>query len=124
MGGRCTWPMPRRQAPRGALPSCTSPATPSLPAPPKGTSRRTPSSPSTGTAGQRRTVNGWFGRRIPAAAIVRISLVLGFPVTDGNSFIAGLERKLAAGTAVPCPVDEIRTPIDVVTLLPPVLELC
>ncbi len=30
----------------------------------------------------------------PAAAIVRISLVLGFPITDGSSFIAGLEKKL------------------------------
>jgi len=60
----------------------------------------------------------------PDAAIVRISLVLGFPVTDGNSFLASLEKKLAAGTAVPCPVDEIRTPIDVLTLSAAVLELC
>jgi dTDP-4-dehydrorhamnose reductase len=60
----------------------------------------------------------------PGAAIVRISLVLGFPVTDGNSFIAGLEKKLAARTAVPCPEDEIRTPIDVLTLSAAVLELC
>jgi dTDP-4-dehydrorhamnose reductase len=60
----------------------------------------------------------------PGAAIARISLVLGFPVTVGNSFIAGLERKLAAGTVVPCPIDEIRTPIDVQTLAAAVLELC
>ncbi|MCX7029694.1 MAG: sugar nucleotide-binding protein [Spirochaetes bacterium] len=60
----------------------------------------------------------------PGAAIVRISLVLGFPVTDGNSFIAALAKKLAAGTVVPCPVDEIRTPIDVLTLSAAVLELC
>jgi dTDP-4-dehydrorhamnose reductase len=60
----------------------------------------------------------------PDAAIVRISLVLGFPITDGNSFLAGLEKKLAAATVVPCPVDEIRTPIDVVTLSAAVLELC
>jgi len=60
----------------------------------------------------------------PDAAVVRISLVLGFPVTDGNSFLAGLETKLAAGTVVPCPVDEIRTPIDVLTLSAAVLELC
>ena len=60
----------------------------------------------------------------PGAAIVRISLVLGFPVTDGNSFLAGLEKKLAAGVSVPCPVDEIRTPIDVLTLSAAVLELC
>ncbi len=68
----------------------------------------------------------------PSAAIVRISLVLGFPVTvgaaarpgDGNSFLAGLEKKLAAGQAVPSPADEIRTPIDVLTLAAAVLELC
>jgi dTDP-4-dehydrorhamnose reductase len=60
----------------------------------------------------------------PGAAIVRISLVLGFPVTDGNSFLAALEKKLAAGAVVPCPVDEIRTPIDVRTLSTAVLELC
>jgi dTDP-4-dehydrorhamnose reductase len=60
----------------------------------------------------------------PRAAVVRISLVLGFPVTSGNSFIASLEKKLAAGAAVPCPVHEIRTPIDVLTLSAAVLELC
>ncbi len=77
----------------------------------------------------------WYGRTkadgekavqatCPDAVIVRISLVLGFPVTDGNSFLAGLEQKLAAGTTVPCPADEIRTPIDVGTLCSCVLELC
>jgi dTDP-4-dehydrorhamnose reductase len=60
----------------------------------------------------------------PAAAIVRISLVLGFPVADGNSFLAGLEKKLAAGQLVPSPAEEIRTPIDVLTLSAAVLELC
>ncbi len=60
----------------------------------------------------------------PTAAIVRISLVLGFPVTDGNSFLAGLEKKLKAGQAVPSPAEEIRTPIDVLTLSAAVLELC
>jgi dTDP-4-dehydrorhamnose reductase len=77
----------------------------------------------------------WYGRTkadgeqavreaCPGAVIVRISLVLGFPVTDGNSFLAGLEQKLAGGNVVPCPVDEIRTPIDVLTLCACVLELC
>jgi dTDP-4-dehydrorhamnose reductase len=77
----------------------------------------------------------WYGRTkadgeravqgaCPDAVIVRISLVLGFPVTDGNSFLAGLEQKLAAGLTVPCPVDEIRTPIDASTLAACVLELC
>ena len=77
----------------------------------------------------------WYGRTkadgeqavrgaCPGAVIVRISLVLGFPVTDGNSFLAGLEQKLAAGSVVPCPTEEIRTPIDVLTLCACVLELC
>ena len=77
----------------------------------------------------------WYGRTkadgeravrdaCPGAVIVRISLVLGFPVTDGNSFLAGLELKLAAGAVVPCPTEEIRTPIDVLTLCACVLELC
>jgi dTDP-4-dehydrorhamnose reductase len=77
----------------------------------------------------------WYGRTkadgeqavrgaCPGAVIVRISLVLGFPVTDGNSFLAGLEQKLAAGATVPCPTEEIRTPIDVLTLCACVLELC
>jgi dTDP-4-dehydrorhamnose reductase len=56
--------------------------------------------------------------------VVRLSLVLGFPVTGaGNSFLAGLEAKLREGREVPCPADEIRTPIDVVTLSECVLEL-
>lgn len=77
----------------------------------------------------------WYGRTkadgeravrsaCPGAVVVRISLVLGFPVTDGNSFLAGLEMKLDAGTMVPCPAEEIRTPIDVLTLCSCVLELC
>jgi dTDP-4-dehydrorhamnose reductase len=77
----------------------------------------------------------WYGRTkadgeqavraaCPGAVVVRISLVLGFPVTDGNSFLAGLAAKLAAGAAVTCPTEEIRTPIDVLTLCSCVLELC
>jgi len=77
----------------------------------------------------------WYGRTkaegeravsgaCTGAVIVRISLVLGFPVTDGNSFLAGLEQKLTKGVAVACPTDEIRTPIDVLTLCSCVLELC
>lgn len=59
----------------------------------------------------------------PDAVIIRISLVLGFPVTSGNSFVAALEQKLAEGGEVPCPTDEVRTPIDVLTLSESVLEL-
>jgi dTDP-4-dehydrorhamnose reductase len=59
----------------------------------------------------------------PSAVVIRISLVLGFPVTGGNSFYAALESKLAAGASVSCPVDELRTPIDVLTLAECVMEL-
>ena len=59
----------------------------------------------------------------PRAGIVRLSLVLGFPVTEGNSFFAGLEAKLRAGQEVVAPADEIRTPVDVLTLTDCVLEL-
>ena len=57
------------------------------------------------------------------AVVVRISWVLGFPITAGNSFLAGLADKLAAGKEVYCPQDEIRTPVDVHTLCQCVLEL-
>ena len=60
----------------------------------------------------------------PSAAIIRISLVLGFPVTSGNSFFANLESKLREGREIFCPTDEVRTPVDVTTLSECVLELC
>jgi dTDP-4-dehydrorhamnose reductase len=60
----------------------------------------------------------------PSAAVIRISLVLGFPVTSGNSFFANLESKLREGKEIHCPLDEIRTPVDVTTLSECVLELC
>jgi dTDP-4-dehydrorhamnose reductase len=59
----------------------------------------------------------------PNAIVVRISLVLGFPVTEGNAFFAGLAAKLEAGQEVPTPKDEVRTPVDVITLSEAVLEL-
>jgi dTDP-4-dehydrorhamnose reductase len=76
----------------------------------------------------------WYGRTkadgeravreaCPGAVVVRLSLVLGFPVTDGNSFLAGLEQKLAARTPVPSPAEEIRTPVDAGTAVSCMLEL-
>jgi dTDP-4-dehydrorhamnose reductase len=59
----------------------------------------------------------------PRAAVVRISLAIGFPVTTGNSFFAALEGKLEQGLEIMCPADEIRTPIDVLTLSACLLEL-
>lgn len=60
----------------------------------------------------------------PGAAVIRISLVLGYPVQSGNSFFANLQNKLQEGNAIPTPTDEIRTPVDVYTLSECVLELC
>ncbi len=60
---------------------------------------------------------------LPGATLVRISLALGFPVTDGNSFFASLLDKLTAGKSVAAPADEIRTPLDVLTISECVLEL-
>lgn len=59
----------------------------------------------------------------PDAVIVRISLVIGFPATGGNSFFGGLQKKLDEGMEILCPVDEVRTPVDVLTLSMCVLEL-
>ena len=60
----------------------------------------------------------------PRAAAVRVSLALGFPVTGaGNSFFAGLEARLKEDREIPCPRDEIRTPVDVITLAQCVMEL-
>jgi dTDP-4-dehydrorhamnose reductase len=63
-------------------------------------------------------------RAHPAAVVIRISLVLGFPVTGGNSFFANLQSKLKLGKEVLSPTYEIRTPVDVLTLAECVLELC
>jgi dTDP-4-dehydrorhamnose reductase len=59
----------------------------------------------------------------PGPGIIRISLALGFPVTAGNSFLAGLEAGLKAGKEITAPRSEIRTPVDVYTLSSCVLEL-
>jgi dTDP-4-dehydrorhamnose reductase len=59
----------------------------------------------------------------PKSVVVRISLVLGFPVTGGNSFFAGLTAKLKTGAQIFVPEGEIRTPVDVITLSECVLEL-
>ena len=60
----------------------------------------------------------------PAAAVIRISLVLGYPVAGGNAFFTHLEEKLKRGAPLAFPTAEIRTPVDVATLAECVLELC
>ncbi len=58
-----------------------------------------------------------------ASVILRLSLVLGMPVAAGNSFLAGMVRKVLGGEQILCPVDEIRTPVDVLTLCEAIYEL-
>jgi dTDP-4-dehydrorhamnose reductase len=60
----------------------------------------------------------------PGAAVIRISLVLGYPVQSGNSFFANLHTRLQEGNDISTPTDEIRTPVDVYTLSECILELC
>ena len=60
----------------------------------------------------------------PGATVIRISLVLGYPIGSGNSFFANLQGKLKEGKDIPTPTYEIRTPVDVYTLSECVLELC
>ncbi len=60
----------------------------------------------------------------PGAVVIRISLVLGYPVQSGNSFFANLHARLQEGHPISTPTDEIRTPVDVYTLSECVLELC
>lgn len=59
----------------------------------------------------------------PTAAVIRVSLALGFPVTRGNSFLATLAARLERGEEIRSPRDEVRTPVDVLTLSECVLEL-
>lgn len=60
----------------------------------------------------------------PDAIVPRISLVLGFPIKEGNSFLAGLYAKLTSGQHVVGYTYEIRTPVDVLTLCQAIYELC
>ncbi len=59
----------------------------------------------------------------PDSVVIRVSLVLGFPVESGNSFVSRLREQLLAGRQVPAPADEIRTPVDVYTAAAATLEL-
>jgi dTDP-4-dehydrorhamnose reductase len=56
--------------------------------------------------------------------VARLALVMGLPVIGkGNSFLADTIGKLEKGIPVPFPVNETRTPIDVVTLGSALVEL-
>jgi dTDP-4-dehydrorhamnose reductase len=59
----------------------------------------------------------------PNSVVIRISLVLGYPVTGGNALYPSLEDHLHRGEEIAVPVQEVRTPVDVLTLCESALEL-
>jgi len=59
----------------------------------------------------------------PGNVIIRTSIVLGFPKTDGRSFLRKTVDSLRRGDRISLPVEEIRSPIDVWTLSRAILEL-
>lgn len=61
---------------------------------------------------------------LPNGVITRLSLVMGLPVLGaGNSFLARTIESLAQGTPVKFPANEIRTPVDVITVGRAMLEI-
>jgi dTDP-4-dehydrorhamnose reductase len=61
---------------------------------------------------------------VPGSTIARIALVMGFGLLGGgNSFLERTIPMLRAGQAINVPPEEIRTPIDVLTLGKALLEL-
>jgi dTDP-4-dehydrorhamnose reductase len=60
----------------------------------------------------------------PESIILRVSLILGYPLDSGNSFLVGLEKKLRNGESISAPSAIVRTPIDVGTLTNVIIELC
>ncbi|MFA6449172.1 MAG: SDR family oxidoreductase [bacterium] len=60
----------------------------------------------------------------PGAAMPRLSLVVGLPFTGGgNSFLSRMIASMEQGKEVGVPDEEIRTPVDVITLGHALLEL-
>lgn len=60
----------------------------------------------------------------PRAAVPRLCLVMGFPFAGGgNSFLSRMVSSLEAGKEVGVPDEEVRSPVDVVTLGRALLEL-
>jgi dTDP-4-dehydrorhamnose reductase len=61
---------------------------------------------------------------VAGSIIVRIALVMGFgPLGGGNSFLERTIPMLRAGQTIVVPPEELRTPIDVITLGQALLEL-
>jgi len=60
----------------------------------------------------------------PKNVVARLALVMGLPVIgQGNSFLADIIAKLGKGIEIPFPANEIRTPVDVITLGSALVEL-
>jgi dTDP-4-dehydrorhamnose reductase len=57
------------------------------------------------------------------SVVIRVALILGYPIQRGNSTLANLKKQLVAGQTVFAPEDEIRTPVDIHTLCESALEL-
>ncbi|MBI2432264.1 MAG: SDR family oxidoreductase [Candidatus Hydrogenedentes bacterium] len=61
---------------------------------------------------------------VEGGVIARLSLVMGLPVLGaGNSFLAKMIASLAQGEQVKFPANEIRTPVDVITVGRALLEI-
>ncbi|MEK7795030.1 MAG: SDR family oxidoreductase [Candidatus Hydrogenedentota bacterium] len=62
--------------------------------------------------------------KLPNHVIARVALVMGIPaLSAGNSFLAKLIANAKTGAPTPFPENEVRSPIDVVTLALALLEL-
>ncbi len=60
----------------------------------------------------------------PGAVVARLSVVMGLPLLrSGNAFLSRMITQLDAGAEVGVPENEIRTPIDVITVGRALLEL-
>ena len=63
-------------------------------------------------------------KALDRGVVARLSLVMGLPVIgSGNSFLARTIEKLKNGESVKFPENEIRTPVDVITLGSSLVEL-
>ena len=61
---------------------------------------------------------------VPNGVVTRLGLVMGLPVLGaGNSFLARMQQSLERGEQVKFPANEVRTPVDVITLGAALLEI-
>lgn len=61
---------------------------------------------------------------LETSVIVRVALVIGMPIMgSGNSFLVKMEESLREGKEIQIPENEVRSPVDVITLGKSLLEL-